>query len=71
MTSAVTHEQPPEHPLLKAGDLAEHGTHDELIAVRGRYATTFEAQQSSTPPTARIPNLTTPTVSAPHDPLDR
>ncbi|CAM5511133.1 ABC transporter OS=Streptomyces antimycoticus OX=68175 GN=SSPO_007340 PE=4 SV=1 [Streptomyces antimycoticus] len=49
--------------VLNNGHLTEHGTHDELIAARGRYAAMFDAQAAQYAPTANIPNPTTPTVA--------
>ncbi|MFG2365827.1 ABC transporter ATP-binding protein [Streptomyces mirabilis] len=51
--------------VLNHGRLAEHGTHDELIAARGRYAAMFDAQAAQYAPTASIPNPTAPTVADP------
>ena len=51
--------------VLNAGRLVEHGTHDELIAARGRYASMFDAQAAQYAPTVNIPNPTAPTVSDP------
>ncbi|MFF3662875.1 ABC transporter ATP-binding protein [Streptomyces olivochromogenes] len=51
--------------VLNHGRLAEHGTHDELIAARGRYAAMFDAQAAQYAPTASIPNPAAPTVSDP------
>ncbi|MCX4403745.1 MULTISPECIES: hypothetical protein [unclassified Streptomyces] len=47
------------------GRLAEHGTHDELIAARGRYAAMFDAQAAQYAPTASIPNPAAPTAADP------
>ncbi|MFB7596689.1 ATP-binding cassette domain-containing protein [Streptomyces sp. NPDC056160] len=49
--------------VLNAGHLVEHGTHDELMAVQGRYAAMFDAQAAQYAPTAGIPNPTSPTVA--------
>lgn len=49
--------------VLNHGHLAEHGTHDELIAARGRYAAMFAAQAAQYAPSAGIPNPTSPTVA--------
>ncbi|MBW1597216.1 ABC transporter ATP-binding protein [Streptomyces sp. JJ38] len=49
--------------VLNNGRLAEEGTHDELIAARGRYAAMFDAQAAQYAPTGTIPNPATPTVS--------
>ncbi|MFJ4553966.1 ABC transporter ATP-binding protein [Streptomyces sp. NPDC088817] len=51
--------------VLNAGRLAEHGTHDELIAARGRYAAMFDAQAAQYAPTASIPKPAAPTVPDP------
>ncbi|MFD9276003.1 ABC transporter ATP-binding protein [Streptomyces mirabilis] len=51
--------------VLNHGRLAEHGTHDELIAARGRYAAMFDAQAAQYAPTASIPNPAAPPVSDP------
>ncbi|MEV8038172.1 ABC transporter ATP-binding protein [Streptomyces sp. NPDC086182] len=52
--------------LLNAGHLAEHGTHDELVAQRGRYAAMFDAQAAQyAPTTAGIPNPAAPSLSDP------
>ncbi|MGW1294346.1 ATP-binding cassette domain-containing protein [Streptomyces sp. NPDC002533] len=51
--------------VLDAGRLVEHGTHDELIAARGRYAAMFAAQAAQYAPTAGIPNPASPTVPDP------
>jgi ABC-type multidrug transport system fused ATPase/permease subunit len=34
--------------VLDAGRLVESGTHDELLALRGRYARLYEQQQRAT-----------------------
>ncbi|MGW0998871.1 ATP-binding cassette domain-containing protein [Streptomyces sp. NPDC002523] len=51
--------------VLNHGHLAEHGTHDELIAAQGRYAAMFAAQAAQYAPSAGIPNPAAPTVSDP------
>ncbi|MFJ2774759.1 ATP-binding cassette domain-containing protein [Streptomyces sp. NPDC087300] len=52
--------------VLHQGRLAEHGTHDELLAQHGRYAAMFDTQAAQyAPTTASIPNPTPPTVSDP------
>ncbi|MEU5087701.1 ABC transporter ATP-binding protein [Streptomyces sp. NPDC021356] len=51
--------------VLNAGHLVENGTHDELMAVQGRYAAMFDAQAAQYAPTAGIPNPTAPTVADP------
>jgi ATP-binding cassette subfamily B protein len=47
------------------GRLAEHGTHEELIAAQGRYAAMFDAQAAQYAPNASIPNPAAPTVADP------
>jgi ATP-binding cassette subfamily B protein len=51
--------------VLNHGRLAEHGTHDELMTVQGRYAAMFEAQAAQYAPNASIPNPAAPTVADP------
>jgi ATP-binding cassette subfamily B protein len=51
--------------VLNHGRLAEHGTHDELIAAQGRYAAMFDAQAAQYAPKASIPNPAAPTVADP------
>ncbi|QIY77400.1 ABC transporter ATP-binding protein [Streptomyces sp. RLB1-33] len=51
--------------VLTHGRLAEHGTHEELIAAQGRYAAMFEAQAAQYAPNANIPNPAAPTVADP------
>ncbi|MFE4625104.1 ABC transporter ATP-binding protein [Streptomyces mirabilis] len=51
--------------VLTHGRLAEHGTHEELIAAQGRYAAMFDAQAAQYAPTASIPNPAAPTVADP------
>ena len=47
--------------VLNAGRLAEHGTHDELIEARGKYAAMFDAQAAQyAPTTPHIPSPTRP-----------
>lgn len=41
--------------VLNQGRLAEHGTHDDLIATRGRYADMFETQTAQYAPAAGVP----------------
>lgn len=48
--------------VLNNGHLAEHGTHDELMAARGRYAAMFDAQAAQYAPTTAIPHPAAPTV---------
>ncbi|XES00008.1 ABC transporter ATP-binding protein [Streptomyces sp. S1D4-11] len=51
--------------VLTHGRLAEHGTHEELIAAQGRYAAMFDAQAAQYAPNASIPNPAAPTVADP------
>ncbi|MER5345039.1 ABC transporter ATP-binding protein [Streptomyces mirabilis] len=51
--------------VLNHGRLAEHGTHDELMAARGRYAAMFDAQAAQYAPTAGIPNPAAPAIADP------
>ncbi|MFE5373939.1 ABC transporter ATP-binding protein [Streptomyces mirabilis] len=51
--------------VLTHGRLAEHGTHEELIAAQGRYAAMFDAQAAQYAPTASIPNPAAPPVADP------
>ncbi|WP_229916645.1 ABC transporter ATP-binding protein [Streptomyces fructofermentans] len=52
--------------VLTHGRLAEHGTHEELVAAQGRYAAMFDAQAAQYAPGAGIPKPTSPTApSAP------
>ncbi|MFE2971769.1 ABC transporter ATP-binding protein [Streptomyces sp. NPDC059340] len=51
--------------VLTHGRLAEHGTHEELIAAQGRYAAMFDAQAAQYAPTASIPNPAAPTLADP------
>ncbi|QEU96922.1 ATP-binding cassette domain-containing protein [Streptomyces kanamyceticus] len=51
--------------VLNQGRLAEHGTHDELLAQRGRYAAMFDTQAAQYAPTASIPKPAEPTVADP------
>ncbi|MFG3293461.1 ABC transporter ATP-binding protein [Streptomyces sp. NPDC048179] len=48
--------------VLNKGRLAEHGTHDELVAAQGKYAAMFDAQAAQYAPTALIPHPAAPTV---------
>ncbi|MET8829546.1 ABC transporter ATP-binding protein [Streptomyces sp. NPDC004610] len=55
--------------VLNEGRLAEHGTHDELIAARGRYAAMFDAQAAQYAPTkAGIPRPQHPHQHPQHPP---
>ncbi|MFJ7947243.1 hypothetical protein ACIQ6K_26855 [Streptomyces sp. NPDC096354] len=51
--------------VLNHGHLTEHGTHDELVAAQGRYATMFAAQAAQYAPSAGIPNPASATVAEP------
>ncbi|MEU6659098.1 ABC transporter ATP-binding protein [Streptomyces sp. NPDC046821] len=51
--------------VLHHGHLAEHGTHDDLIAAQGRYAAMFHAQAAQYAPAAAIPHPASPTVADP------
>lgn len=51
--------------VLNAGHLAEHGTHDELIAAHGRYAAMFDAQAAQYAPSTSIPKPASPSVTDP------
>lgn len=48
--------------VLHRGELAEHGSHDELMAAQGRYAAMFAAQAAQYAPTAVIPRPASPAV---------
>jgi ATP-binding cassette subfamily B protein len=48
--------------VLHDGLLAEHGTHDELMAARGRYAAMFDAQAAQYAPAATVPRPAAPAV---------
>ncbi|ROQ70244.1 ATP-binding cassette subfamily B protein [Streptomyces sp. 840.1] len=49
--------------VLNQGRLAEHGTHDDLIAARGRYAAMFDTQAAQYAPTPHIPKPASPSVA--------
>ncbi|MEU1258694.1 ABC transporter ATP-binding protein [Streptomyces chartreusis] len=49
--------------VLNRGQLAEQGTHDELIAAQGRYSAMFTAQAAQYAPNASIPNPASSTVA--------
>ncbi|MFJ8844925.1 ATP-binding cassette domain-containing protein [Streptomyces cyaneofuscatus] len=51
--------------VLHRGRLAEHGSHDELMAAQDRYAAMFDAQAAQYAPIARIPRPASPTVTDP------
>ncbi|MGW7042269.1 ABC transporter ATP-binding protein [Streptomyces avermitilis] len=51
--------------VLHQGRLAEHGSHDELMAVQGRYAAMFDAQAAQYAPAGTIPRPASPTVADP------
>ncbi|MFJ8886571.1 ABC transporter ATP-binding protein [Streptomyces sp. NPDC102402] len=49
--------------VLNQGRLAEHGTHDDLIAARGRYAAMFDTQAAQYAPAPHIPKPASPSVA--------
>lgn len=51
--------------VLHRGHLAEHGSHDELMAARGRYAAMFDAQAAQYVPVGAVPRPTSPVVADP------
>ena len=51
--------------VLHQGRLAEHGSHDDLMAARGRYAAMFDAQAAQYAPAPPIPRQASPTVADP------
>lgn len=51
--------------VLHRGRLAEHGSHDELMAAQGRYAAMFDAQAAQYAPAGSIPRPSSPTVADP------
>lgn len=51
--------------VLHRGRLAEDGSHEQLMAARGRYAAMFDAQAVQYAPSARIPRPGSPTVADP------
>jgi ATP-binding cassette subfamily B protein len=51
--------------VLHQGRLAEHGSHDELMAAQGRYASMFAAQAAQYAPAGTIPRPASPTVADP------
>ncbi|WP_435843818.1 ATP-binding cassette domain-containing protein [Streptomyces hirsutus] len=51
--------------VLHQGRLAEQGSHQELMAARGRYAAMFEAQAAQYAPTPTVPRPAPPTVVDP------
>ena len=51
--------------VLHQGRLAEHGSHDYLMAARGRYAAMFDAQAAQYAPAPPIPRQASPTVADP------
>ncbi|MGW2225026.1 ATP-binding cassette domain-containing protein [Streptomyces formicae] len=51
--------------VLNQGRLVEHGTHDDLIAARGRYAAMFDAQAAQYAPAVGIPHPAAPTIADP------
>lgn len=48
--------------VLDQGRLAEHGTHDDLIAARGRYAAMFDTQAAQYAPAPSVPKPASPSV---------
>ncbi|MFE4693311.1 ATP-binding cassette domain-containing protein [Streptomyces sp. NPDC056749] len=48
--------------VLSQGRLTEHGTHDDLIAARGRYAAMFETQAAQYAPAPHVPKPASPSV---------
>ncbi|MBC2864915.1 ABC transporter ATP-binding protein [Streptomyces mexicanus] len=51
--------------VLHHGRLVEHGSHDDLMAARGRYASMFTAQAAQYAPAPVIPRPASPTVADP------
>ncbi len=51
--------------VLHHGRLVEHGSHDELMAARGRYASMFTAQAAQYAPARAIPRPGSPAVADP------
>ncbi|WP_435804431.1 ATP-binding cassette domain-containing protein [Streptomyces hirsutus] len=51
--------------VLHQGRLAEQGSHQELMAARGRYAAMFEAQAAQYAPAPTVPHPAPPTVVDP------
>lgn len=51
--------------VLHHGRLVEQGSHDELMAARGRYAAMFDAQAAQYAPTGTVPRPASPTVTDP------
>ncbi|MEE4495103.1 ABC transporter ATP-binding protein [Streptomyces sp. BE230] len=49
--------------VLHRGHLAEQGSHEELMAARGRYAAMFDAQAAQYAPAGKIPHPTSATVT--------
>ncbi|MFE1521809.1 hypothetical protein ACFW9I_34215 [[Kitasatospora] papulosa] len=49
--------------VLNQGRLAEHGTHDDLIAARGRYAAMFDTQAAQYAPAPNVPKPASPRVA--------
>ncbi|KUN02884.1 ABC transporter [Streptomyces yokosukanensis] len=56
--------------VLHRGRLAEQGSHDELMAARGRYAAMFDAQAAQYAPAPTVPHPTSPAVPHPASPSD-
>ncbi|WP_439945684.1 ABC transporter ATP-binding protein [Streptomyces sp. BBFR109] len=51
--------------VLHHGRLVEHGSHDELMAARGRYAAMFDAQAAQYAPAGSVPRPGSPAVADP------
>ncbi|GGW12333.1 multidrug ABC transporter permease [Streptomyces libani subsp. rufus] len=51
--------------VLHQGRLVEHGSHEELMAARGRYAAMFEAQAAQYAPAGTVPRPGSPAVADP------
>jgi len=51
--------------VLHHGRLVEHGSHDELMATQGRYASMFDAQAAQYAPAGTIPRPGSPTIADP------
>ena len=51
--------------VLHRGRLVEHGSHGELMAARGRYASMFDAQAAQYAPSGTVPRPGSPTVVDP------
>ncbi|MFE5401778.1 ABC transporter ATP-binding protein [Streptomyces sp. NPDC056580] len=51
--------------VLHHGRLVEQGSHEELMAARGRYASMFDAQAAQYAPAGSVPRPASPTVADP------